>query len=42
MQLFSTGMVQLNIDGTTVNNGNGNELVYTNEHIMSFARAWTG
>mmetsp|Transcript_1433 Transcript_1433/g.2264 ORF Transcript_1433/g.2264 Transcript_1433/m.2264 type:complete len:3782 (+) Transcript_1433:192-11537(+) len=43
MQLFSTGLVQLNIDGTPKLDENGQTiLVYTNEDIMSFARAWTG
>lgn len=43
MQLFSTGIVQLNIDGTPKLDDSGNEmLVYTNDEIMSFARAWTG
>jgi len=43
MQLFSIGLVQLNLDGTTKFDRNGKaRLVYDNEDIMSYARAWTG
>ena len=42
-QLFSTGLVKLNIDGTNVLDSNGNTIrVYDNEDIMDYARAWTG
>eukprot|EP00804_Cyclotella_cryptica_P009369 CCRYP_018076-RB/>CCRYP_018076-RB protein AED:0.03 eAED:0.03 QI:374/1/1/1/0.94/0.9/20/617/4181 len=43
MQLFSTGLYALNIDGTPKLDDNGEPiLVYTNDEIMSFARIWTG
>ena len=43
MQLFSTGLYLLNIDGTPKLDQNKNPiLVYTNDEIMSFARIWTG
>ena len=43
MQLFSTGLYLLNIDGTPKLDENGQpSLVYTNDEIMSFARIWTG
>jgi len=43
MQLFSTGLVKLNLDGTPVLDDLGNPiLAYTNDEIMSFARVWTG
>lgn len=43
MQLFSIGLVVLNMDGTPVLDENGNAIpTYTNDHIMSYARAWTG
>lgn len=43
MQLFSTGMAKLNIDGTPILDDDGNPLLaYTNDEIMSFARVWTG
>jgi len=43
MQLFSIGLVKLNIDGTPDLDENGNVVqVYTNSDIRSFARAWTG
>ncbi|KAL7482807.1 hypothetical protein ACHAW6_008462, partial [Cyclotella cf. meneghiniana] len=43
MQLFSTGLYLLNIDGTPKLNANRQPiLVYTNDDIMSFARIWTG
>jgi len=43
MQLFSTGLVKLNLDGTPVLGVDGKPvLAYTNDEIMSFARVWTG
>jgi len=43
MQLFSTGLYLLNIDGTPKLDENRRPiLVYTNDEIMSFARIWTG
>ena len=43
MQLFSTGLYLLNIDGTPKLDENKQPvLVYTNDEIMSFARIWTG
>eukprot|EP00804_Cyclotella_cryptica_P014145 CCRYP_005584-RA/>CCRYP_005584-RA protein AED:0.03 eAED:0.03 QI:259/1/1/1/0.94/0.9/20/117/3951 len=43
MQLFSTGLYLLNIDGTPNLDEDGQPtLVYTNDEIMSFARVWTG
>ena len=43
MQLFSTGLMKLQLDGTPVTDETGKHIdVYTTRHIMSFARAWTG
>ncbi len=43
MQLFSIGLIQLNMDGSPKLDENGNTiLAYTNDDIMSFSRAWTG
>lgn len=43
MQLFSTGLDKLNLDGTPVLDDKGKPvLAYTNDEIMSFARVWTG
>ena len=43
MQLFSTGLYLLNIDGTLKLDENSQPIpVYTNDEIMSFARIWTG
>lgn len=43
MQLFSIGLTSLNEDGTPKYDGEGNLIeTYTNDHIESFARAWTG
>mmetsp|Transcript_1494 Transcript_1494/g.3131 ORF Transcript_1494/g.3131 Transcript_1494/m.3131 type:complete len:244 (-) Transcript_1494:3603-4334(-) len=44
MQLFSIGIVMLNMDGTPVlDNTTGNPLpTYRNSDIQTFARAWTG
>ena len=42
-QLFSIGLVKLNMDGTPKLDESGNTmLAYTNDDIVSFARAWTG
>ena len=43
MQLFTIGFETLNMDGTFARDETGRPgLAYTNEHIVSFARAWTG
>ena len=43
MQLFSTGLIKLKLDGTPLRDDDGNTiLAYTNDEIMSFARLWTG
>jgi len=43
MQLFSIGTIELNIDGTPKLDSSGKTiLTYTNDNIMSFAKAWTG
>jgi len=43
MQLFSIGLVELNLDGTPKRDGAGNTLsTYNNEVITHFARALTG
>jgi len=43
MQLFSTGLIKLNLDGTPKLDDEGKTiLAYTNDEIMSFARIWTG
>lgn len=43
MQLFSTGLYKLNLDGTPKLDSNLQPvLAYTNDEIMSFARIWTG
>ena len=43
MQLFSIGLVKLNIDGTPIKDGAGNPInTYTNDDITEYARAWTG
>ncbi|KAL7487340.1 hypothetical protein ACHAW6_012937 [Cyclotella cf. meneghiniana] len=43
MQLSSTGLYSLNIDGKSKLDENRQfNLVYTNDEIMSFARIWTG
>ena len=43
MQLFSIGLVQLNMDGTPKVDSNG-ELIetYDSDDILSYSRAWTG
>ena len=43
MQLFSTGLYLLNLDGMPKLDSNWQPmLVYTNDEIMSFARIWMG
>ena len=43
MQLFTMGLLQLNMDGSAKRDENGKTiLAYTNEDIESFSRAWTG
>lgn len=43
MQLFSIGLVKLNIDGTTKLDNQGNPIItYDSQDIVSFARLWTG
>ncbi len=43
MQLFSIGLVELNLDGTPRLDGSGNPIpTYDNTHITHFARALTG
>jgi len=43
MQLFTTGLDLLNMDGTLKLDAEGNaQQVYTNVEIRSFARVWTG
>ena len=43
MQLFSMGLIRLNMDGSPRKDADGNTLLsYTNDDIMSFSRAWTG
>jgi len=43
MQLFSIGLNLLNADGTSQKDANGKDIpTYSNEDIMSLARAWTG
>jgi uncharacterized protein (DUF1800 family) len=43
MQLFSIGLVELNIDGTPRLDGNGNTIpTYDNTRITNLARALTG
>jgi uncharacterized protein (DUF1800 family) len=43
MQLFSIGLVELNLDGTPKRDANGNTIsTYNNEVITNFARALTG
>ena len=43
MQLFTLGMFSLNIDGTLKHDENDRRIMtYTNDHIMDFARVWTG
>ena len=43
MQLFTIGLWELNADGTRKRDAAGSPIqTYTNEHIVAFARAWTG
>jgi uncharacterized protein (DUF1800 family) len=43
MQLFTTGLVLLNPDGTPQLDASGNQqLVYTEAQVQAFARAYTG
>lgn len=43
MQLFTIGLVRLNIDGSEVLDDSGSPLkTYDSKDIVSFARAWTG
>lgn len=43
MQLFTIGTDMMNMDGTLMYDENGDTIdTYTNEQIMSYARAWTG
>lgn len=43
MQLFTIGLVRLNMDGTSVLQANGTpEETYSQDDIVSYSRAWTG
>jgi len=43
MQLFTTGLIRLNPNGTVVVDNSGEPIrVYTNDDIMEYARVWTG
>ena len=42
MQLFTIGLVQLNMDGTPVVDVNGTIPTYSSDDILSFAKVWTG
>lgn len=43
MQLFTVGINKINIDGTLKLDSQGNpSLVYSNEDIIEYSRAWTG
>ena len=43
MQLFTIGLVKLNLDGTTELDGQGYPIAtYNSKDVVSFARAWTG
>jgi hypothetical protein len=43
MQLFTIGLVRLNMDGTEVLDTSGSPIkTYNSKDIVSFARAWTG
>ncbi len=43
MQLFSIGLVKLNMDGSIVHQENGNAVdTYSIDSIVSYSRAWTG
>ena len=44
MQLFTIGLIRLNMDGSPVRDPDtGMPLpTYNNDHIMNYAKAWTG
>ena len=43
MQLFSIGLLNVNVDGSLKLDANGGEIpTYDNDHIMASARVWTG
>ncbi len=43
MQLFTIGLVELNMDGSAKTDGNGNPIeTYTNDDIMGLAKVFTG
>jgi len=43
MQLFSTGLFKLHLNGTVVRNANGVAIdTYDNEDILEYAKVWTG
>ncbi len=43
MQLFTIGLLKLNLDGSPLLDNQGNKiLTYTNDDITEYARAWTG
>ena len=43
MQLFSIGLVDLNLDGSPVLDNTGSPIKsYNSDDIVSFARTWTG
>jgi cullin-associated NEDD8-dissociated protein 1 len=43
LQLFTTGLVHLNLDGTPKFDANGETIpVYNQDDILSYARGWTG
>lgn len=43
MQLFTIGLIELNIDGTPKLNGSGNQIeTYTNADVMALAKVFTG
>eukprot|EP00934_Nitzschia_sp_Nitz4_P007090 Nitzschia sp. Nitz4//scaffold25_size161228//48616//54500//NITZ4_002422-RA/size161228-snap-gene-0.22-mRNA-1//-1//CDS//3329544562//7080//frame0 len=43
MQLFTTGLLQLNMDGTKALDSEGNPVrVYNNNDVEEYARVWTG
>jgi uncharacterized protein (DUF1800 family) len=43
MQLFTLGLIRLNIDGTPMRGADGQPIeTYSNVDLTSYARAWTG
>jgi hypothetical protein len=43
MQLFTLGLIRLNIDGTPILGADGQPIeTYNNVNLASYARAWTG